>query len=162
MSDLLGPTPPEPVKRVRADALERAERVWNARVMGGSWEQAAQIAGYSDPSNAVRAVRSIYGQLPTIERDEQRRLWRDRLEVVYRQVVRDVHDRIPGASTAFVRIADRAAKLDGLDAPTRLSLVDPTEEQIEAWLTERIGPRHVEEEADIFDVDIVDAEIVSE
>lgn len=128
--------------------------------MGGSWDQAATIAGYSDGSNALRAVRAVYGTLPTIEREEQRRLWRDRLEVFYRQALKDLHNGVPGATTAAVRIAERAARLDGLDAPTKLSLVDPTQEEIERFLNETLGPRHSDEEPDIFDQEIIDAEVV--
>jgi hypothetical protein len=161
--DLIGAQPPEPVKKVRADAMARAERAWNARVLGASWEQAATIAGYSDASNAIRAVRSVYGSLPAIERDEARRLWRDRLEVIYRQVLKDVHDRIPGATTAAVRIADRAARLDGLDEPARLSIT-PSDGELQRFVSTVIaaqGGRDIPDEGDIFG-DVVDAEIVED
>lgn len=157
---MIGPEAPEPVKRVRADALERAEKAWNVRVMGGSWQQAAEIAGYADGSNALRAVRAVYGTLPTLERDEARRLWRDRLEVYYRQALKDLHNGVPGAITAAVRIAERAARLDGLDAPSRISLIDPTQEEIERFLTETLGPVRTDEEGDIFDGEIIDAEVI--
>lgn len=161
--DLIGPMPPEPVKKVRADALARAEKAWNVRVLGGSWEQAARIAGYSDPSNAMRAVRSVYGTLPEVERSEARRLWRDRLEVLWRQVVQDVHERIPGATTAAVRIADRAARLDGLDEPARLSIT-PSDGELQRFVSTVIaaqGGRDIPDEGDIFG-DVVDAEIVED
>lgn len=159
--ELIGPMPPEPVKRVRADALARAERAWNARVLGASWETAARVAGYSDAANAIRAVRSVYGSLPAIERDEARRLWRDRLEVVYRQAIQDVQDRRPGAVTAIVRLADRAARLDGLDEPARFSLT-PSDNELGQWVASVIearGGREIPGEGDIFG-DVVDAEIV--
>jgi hypothetical protein len=161
--EALGAQPPEPVKKVRADALSRAEKAWNLRVLGGSWEQAARVAGYSDPSNAIRAVRSVYGSLPEVERSEARRLWRDRLEVLWRQVVQDVHERIPGATTAAVRIADRAARLDGLDEPSRLSIT-PSDGELQRFVStviEARGGGEAPDEDDIFG-DVVDAEIVED
>lgn len=161
--EAIGAPPPEPVKKVRADALERAERAWNVRVLGASWEQAARVAGYADPSNAIRAVRSVYGSLPEVERSEARRLWRDRMEVLWRQVVQDVHERVPGATTAAVRIADRAARLDGLDEPSRLSITpsDAELQQFVVTVIEARGGAAIPAEDDIFG-DIVDAEVVED
>lgn len=152
----VGPLPPEPVKRVRADALKRAETAWQARVLGLTWDAAAQVAGYADRANCVRAVRSVYGELPTIEREEVRRLWRDRLELVWRQVVKDVHDRVPGATTAAVRVADRASRLDGLDEPQRVS-VTPPDGELQRWVAEVIAIRgDLPAEPDIFDVEVIE------
>jgi len=45
-------------------------------------------------------------------------------------------------------------KTPGPRAPTKLSLIDPTQEQIEEFLNDKIGPRSTDEEADIFDVEV--------
>ena len=107
--------PPEPQPRlVRADALDRAERAWHARVAGATWLQAAQVAGFSDDAHAIRAVRQMYGELPSWDREETRALWRDRLEWLWRQTLTDAAEQRAGAVTAGVRVATAAAALDGL------------------------------------------------
>lgn len=122
MKELTGPPPPEPIKAVRADALQRADRAWTARVTGSTWREAAQLAGYSSPQHAMQAANRIYGELPRIDRDELRRLWRDRLEATWRQCCTDMADRVPGATTAAVRIVTAAAALDGLNEPTKVDV----------------------------------------
>ena len=66
-------------------------------------------------------MRTYFGRLPEPDHDEQRRLWRDRLEVLWRrlwrQTARDVQEQKPGAIRAGVAGADRAARLYGLDEP---------------------------------------------
>jgi AraC-like DNA-binding protein len=152
---------PQPVKKVRADALKRADDAWRARVAGGTWAEAADIAGYSDQDNCRRAVRRVFGQLPSPDREEMRNLWRDRHERLWRKALSDVLEGKPGAVVAAVRVAEAATRLDGLGAPTRVSLIDPTQEEIERFLDETLGPRHADEEPDIFDPeDIVDAEVI--
>ena len=148
---LSGPEPPEPVMMRRADAMARADLAWRTRVAGGTWAQAAQIAGYSNAQNACRSVRETYGTLPQVERDEQRRLWRDRLEALWQQVYRDTLDRQPGAVTAAVRVATAAARLDGLDAPTEVVVHNPTQQQLEAWVDKVLAlSAPALEEGDIF------------
>lgn len=119
---LEGPPPPAPVKRVRADALDRATRAWQARVAGGTWAQAAEVAGFSSDTVAIDAVRNVFGGPPVIDKEALRHLWRERLERSWRQCVSDMSDRIPGATTASVRIAQAAMQLDGLDAPVQVDL----------------------------------------
>lgn len=115
------PTPPPPVvkrrRKIRNDVRIRAERTWEARVAGATWAQAAEIGGYAHRANARRAVQQVYGTLPCADRDELRDLWRDRLELLWRQAVRDVLDQKPGAVTSAVRVVTAAANLDGLNEP---------------------------------------------
>lgn len=122
MSDLgmTGPEPPVPV--VRGDALARADAAWRARVSGMTWREAAEVAGYASAEHAIDAVRKTYGTLPKLDRDEQRRIWRDRLEVAWRQVAEDMRDRVPGSVTAAVRVATCAIALDGLAEATKIDL----------------------------------------
>lgn len=122
MDDLPGPPPPIPVKVVRADALDRADRAWRARVSGMTWRQVADVVGYSTAEGALSAVRSAYGSLPQIDRDVLRAIWRDRLESLWSSTVSDVADRVPGAVTAGVRVVTAAAALDGLNAPTEVNV----------------------------------------
>jgi AraC-like DNA-binding protein len=119
---LNGPPPPEPVRKVRADALERASTAWSVRVAGGTWAQAAEAAGFHDSDAATKAVRRHYGTLPVLARDDLRGLWRDRLELAWRQVCRDMTEQKPGAVTAAVRVAGMALTLDGLAEPVRVDM----------------------------------------
>lgn len=159
--------PPTPARKVRADHLARANGAWRARVEGASWEQAAAAAGYSNAANCMRSVRRVYDALPPVDREHQRALWRDRLELLYRQAVVDVQEQRPGAIAAAVRIAQIAAKLDGLDAPTQIDVTNPTTREIEAWIDSVLAQsRPVLVEGDIFnpegDDDIVEADVVDE
>ena len=95
---VLGPAPPVPVKRVRADALRRADTAWSARVAGATWKEAAELAGFSSAEHAIDGVKNAFGGVPQIDREELRNLWRDRLERSWRQVGRDMVDRVPGAA----------------------------------------------------------------
>lgn len=162
-TDLPGSRPPEPRRSVRADVLERTTRAWAARVAGATWQQAAEISGYSSASTCRRAVAETFGTLPKIERDDLRHLWRERTELVWRQVVRDMTAGVPGATTAAVRVITAAAQLDGLNEPARFSLT-PTDNELGQWVASVIearGGRELPEEGDIFG-DIVDAEIVED
>ena len=120
--------------KVRADATARADRAWNARLLGASWEAAAQVAGFANSQNAMRAVRRHYGRMPEADRGELRTLWRERLEVLWRQASRDALEQQPGAVTAAVRVAQAACRLDGLDEPTRTEV--HVTEHIEALILE--------------------------
>jgi len=123
---VLGPPPPKPVKVVRADALRRADTAWRVRVAGGTWKEAAEAAGYSSDSVAQDGVRNVFGGPPIIDREALRHLWRERLERAWRQCVSDMTERVPGATTASVRIATAAMTLDGLSEPTRVDVAfDP-------------------------------------
>lgn len=144
--------PRRQVSRRRADALGRAEAAWSARVAGATWAEAAATAGYSCGENAARAVRQTYGTLPELDRSEQRSLWRARLEALWRQALRDALENHPGALTAAVRVAQAAARLDGLDAPTELVVHNPTAQELEAWVARMLSSTTPElEEADIFE-----------
>jgi len=118
----LGPPPPEPVRKVRADALDRAETIWTMRIGGATWDQCAKAVGLATPQNAMRCVRETYGEVPQVDREELRHLWRERTEVVWRQALRDVLDRRQGAVIAAVKVASLAAFLDGLGAPQRIDV----------------------------------------
>lgn len=103
----------------RADAEDRARRAWTARVAGATWEQAARVAGYAQPQNAIRACYAYFGTLPKVDREQERELWRQRLEHLWRQSIKDTTEQRPGAVRAGVAVAQRAAQLFGLDEPGR-------------------------------------------
>ena len=113
---------PTPTHVVRGDALARAEQAWRARVAGGTWRQVAEVSGYADGPAACHAVKAIYGELPTEQREDLRALWRARLELLWAQALRDATERRPGAVTAGVRVAGMALTLDGLAEATKVDV----------------------------------------
>lgn len=117
-----------------ADAAERARKAWAARVVGATWAQAASVAGFSDASNCHRAVREYFGTVPAPDSDERRELWRERLEHLWKQSVTDTRQQRPGAVRAGVAVAQRAAALDGLDAPAQAVVYTPRAEEIERYV----------------------------
>lgn len=136
----------------RAAYMQRVADAYGMRVRGAGWAEIARATGYSTPQNAMRAVKSYTGKLPTIESTDQlRSLWRDRLEFLWPLAVRDAEDGRPGAMRAAVAVADRAAKLDGLDSPLRVE-ISPDEAELEA-VVNRIVAMSGERE-------IVDAEVI--
>jgi len=146
------PTPGALNGKVSAEV--RAQRAWTARVVGATWAQAAEATGYYDAATCYRAVKRYFGEVPQHDRAEARELWRARYEHLWRMALEDVTKRRPGAVRAAVAVAQRAAALDGLDAPQRHEVIDPTPEQIQevvARLVEAQGPPAIE-------ADIVDAE----
>ena len=85
-----------PMRAVKADAAAKAMKVWTARVNGETWESAAEVAGFSDAPGAVRAVRNYFGALPpTPTAEDARVLWRERLELLWRQAVIDAQQQRP-------------------------------------------------------------------
>jgi hypothetical protein len=139
-----------------ADAAQRAQRAWAARVAGATWDQAATAAGYRHKSSCIRGVQRYFDRLPDLEdTPERRRLWRARLEVLWRQTVVDASQQRPGAVRAGVAVAQRAAALDGLDAPTRLEVYSPTSQEIAAYISAFRARLQItdEREPDVVEVD---------
>lgn len=68
------------VTTVRSDAFERAMVTSDARERGATWREAAEIAGFSDPANCIRAVRRARGHVPTMALEVVREVWRERIE----------------------------------------------------------------------------------
>jgi hypothetical protein len=113
----------------QAVAADRAIKAWHARVLGMDWAAAARYAGYADAATACRGVHNFFGKLPQIDTDERRRLWQDRLEYLWRNVVHELQETPAGRNAGNLRaataIAQRAAALDGLDQPSRLEVYRP-------------------------------------
>jgi len=148
---LLGAEPPGPIRKVRGDALSRADDAWRLRVAGATWAEVATVVGFANAENAIRAVRQVYGSLPEVPREELRTLWRERLERLWRQTLMDATEHRPGAVMAGVRVAQAAARLDGLDAPSEVLLYAPSQQELEAWVAQMMQAQTPElEEADIF------------
>ena len=148
----------------QARAVDKAMRAWSLRVIGLPWEDIAREVGYSTDkygANAARAVRRVLGSVPSIDVEMRKMLWRDRLELLWRESWSDVQQDRPGAVSAAVRVAQRAALLDGLDAqPSGSPAADVFEMLVRQTAAQLTAGRP--EEADIFAEVIEDAEEVGE
>lgn len=136
----------------RADAMQRAARAWHLRVTGSTWEQIAAEVGYASAPGAHRAVTRFAGTLPDPKPEELRNLWRARMEQLWVYAQRDAEDSRPGALRAGVAIADRASKLDGLDAPSRVSM-EVDGDRLDALVGELLRRSGSEE---IVDADVIE------
>lgn len=133
-----------------------------------SWDRAAEGAGYPTPRAArVAAEKAMEAEFKTSSRSQEfmRKYAAKHLDILMGSLSVKTADPNHPEHLAAIKTArellSTQAKLLGLDAPTKLSLVDPTQDQIEAFLNEKIGPRSTDEEADIFDVEfeeVVDPE----
>lgn len=144
----------------QADAAQRAQRAWAARVAGGTWEQVASLCGFASATIACRAVRRYFGKLPVLDHEELRDLWRARHETLWRQSQSAIADGETAALRAGVAIARSAAQLDGLDRPTRVEMYRPAADE---FLTTVAALRAAltdgePQEADIFDVEPIESD----
>lgn len=152
---------PRPSAVVRADAAQRAQRAWTARVSGSTWEEAAQLAGYADAATACRGVKNYFGSLPVVERDDLRDVWRARMELLWKYAARDAKSGKSGALRAGAAIAQRAAAMDGLDAPTNINLTTVDVGELAAMVDALLRANGGQEvEANIWDADPIDAEVI--
>lgn len=142
----------------RGDGMQRAAEGWHLRVIGRTWQQIADELGYANPSNAHRAVMRFAGTIPDPKPDTLREMWRARMERLWTLAHRDAENGRPGALRAGVAIADRASRLDGLDAPTRFELTpaDAEIERIVDLIARRAG-HEVIQDAEVLELDAIEA-----
>lgn len=135
------------------------------RVAGGSWEDIAKALDMKGGAPAVyRAVKNYFGSVPQPDREMLREIARQRGERLWLRAVAAVEEMpSPAAIRAAVAVLERVAKLDGLDKPTRVS-VAPDNETFEALVELAAKGAGIElpEEADIFDAEYVDAEVIED
>lgn len=136
----------------RGDGMQRAAEGWHLRVIGRTWQQIADELGYANPSNAHRAVMRFAGTIPDPKPDTLREMWRARMERLWSLAHRDAEAGRPGALRAGVAIADRASRLDGLDAPTRYE-VSPGEVELQRIVDEIVSRSGHDE---IQDAEVID------
>lgn len=153
---------PAPSAVVRADAAQRAQRAWTARVSGSTWDEAAKVAGYADAATACRGVKNYFGQLPVVERDDLRDVWRARMELLWTYAARDAKKGKPGALRAGTAIAQRAAAMDGLDEPTSIAVSASDRQDMDEMVRTLAVLMGIPQEASIWDDDVVDAEVIGE
>jgi hypothetical protein len=146
-------------RKREAKAMQRVADAYAMRIRGADWATIAHTVGYANPQNAMRAVRNYTGGLPELAPEELRSMWRDRLEYLWPLALRDVENSRPGATRAAVAIAQRAAQLDGLDAPQQVE-ISPGEETLDrliATMLKRAGHEEIID-ADVIEWDVAPAE----
>jgi hypothetical protein len=141
----------------RGDALQRAADAWALRIQGKTWAQIAAALGYAYAGNAARAVRAFVGRLPAPDPEQARTLWRERMEHLFSIAADDAAEGKPGALRAAVAIAQRAAAMDGLDAPAKMMLT-ADERQLEA-LAQTILARSGH--AEVLEADVLELEVIN-
>lgn len=137
-------------------------KAWSARVAGNTWAESAAVAGFGDGPAACHAVKNYFGTLPQVDREDRRDLWRERYEALWRIALQDAEQSRPGALRAAVAVGQRAAALDGLDAPTSVKVESPKAAQLEALvqaMVEANTPPGAPREADM---DELEAEVVED
>lgn len=140
--------------------MQRVADAWSMRVRGATWDEIAAALGYANGPNALRAVRNFAGSLPQPEMPELRSLWRERLEFLWPIAARDVEAGKPGAMRAAVAVAQRAAQLDGLDAPQRVQVESADAAELAAMVGALLAAQG--SDADVLESSIWDGEEIED
>jgi hypothetical protein len=125
----------QPVQRTRAQAASVMV------VSGMDYGTVAQVMGFSS-TDEVRSVveAELAAQYSEVDRQKLRLLLSSRLEKLWSiSYSRAQNDRNPTRETATqnaLKVADRLAKLWGVDEPTQVVLHSATTEQIQAWVAD--------------------------
>ena len=139
------------------------------RVNGTSYEDIAMTLGLSSPRAALTLVSrelAIESEEMDEERDALRRVESARLDELLLSVMEKATDpdngeHLPAAKVAL-SIIDRRIKLFGLDAPTEITVHNPTATELDNWVATMVQhsmPAQALEEPDLF-ADAIDADVV--
>jgi len=156
---------PNPAERRSSD--RKANAALELRLAGHRWDDIADAMGYASPATAKAAVeraleKNLMGRKE--DTDDLRRMAAARYERLIRAVWPKAMD--PGSKDnpnpeqlAAVKearsITNDWVKLHGLAAPTEIAIRTPTQQELEAWVTQVSGVKEIEE-GNIFDAEIVD------
>ena len=109
-----------PGSPARLKAAERHSLALKMRLRGATYAAIAQSLGYSDSSGAYRAIQRVLHAQETEDGEELKLLENMRLDELQRTfhgiALDDKDDKAAGV---VLRVMERRAKLNGLDAPTR-------------------------------------------
>jgi hypothetical protein len=129
-----------------------------------SWIEIAEVLGYPTARAAKVAVeQALERNLQAGDRDHMRRYAATRMERMLRSIWKRTIDEEDPDQLAFIRearglIGDQV-KLWGLAAPSEVVISNPSANEIEAWVAQiHQASTPALEEADIFDIDIVEDE----
>ena len=141
----------------------KANAAVQMRLAGATWGEIAITLGFPTPRQAMVATeRALIKQLDNNDdREKMRKVAGARLERLLRSVWPkaidpDSPDHLIAVSKAR-EIVDRHAKLYGLDAPTEVVVHNPTQTELEAWVTRLLA----ETEPRVVGYDIIAGEVES-
>lgn len=106
---------------LEAESAEVTRRCLELRLAGGTLEAIGRTVGI-DKSNVSRRIRAAIAEIPKSEAGELRALENERLDVMLVSIWKQVRDGHLGAVDRAVRISERRARLNGIDAPQRVDL----------------------------------------
>jgi hypothetical protein len=140
----------------------KANAAVQMRLAGATWGEIAIALGYPTPRQAVVATeRAMVKQLTTDDREKMRKVAGARLERLLRSVwPKAIDPDSPDHLIAVGKardIVDRHAKLYGLDAPTEVVVHNPTQVELEAWVTRLLAAT----EPQVVGYDIISGEVES-
>ena len=142
--------------------LRKANAAVALRLSGATWGEIAEALGYPTARQALVATeKALERQLRDTDREAMRRIAGARLERLLLGVWGKAIDPQNVEHLVAVgkarEVIDRHAKLFGLDAPTEIVVHNPTQTELEAWVTQvaRIRMPQVEE-YDILEGDVVE------
>jgi hypothetical protein len=138
------------------DRVARQEAAVTLAIYGASYSEIAKRLSYASAHIARLAVeRGLAAATGPEDRKRRREVEGRRLERLLRGVMAQATDEENPEQPAYVRAAamiiDRRIRLYGLDAPQEMVLYNPTERELQTWLSEKIGVTQQDfpEEADI-------------
>lgn len=158
-------TPDEVDWKPSKDRASRGESAVALKIAGADYSQIAKVLGYASPAAARQAVEAALASAVSMgDRDNERRLAIGRIETLLRSVWPKATDPDHPDQSVFGRLAlayiDRGIKLQGLDAPTEITMHTPTLtefNQVVAELTSR-ARQGLPQEKSVIDDDIIDVE----
>ena len=96
----------------------------NLRRAGASYQQIADRLGYSDYQSAFRSVQNLLKKMTSESVEELRAVENERLDTMQIAVWNDAVKGDDRAINTVIRISERRARLNGLDAPVQLTGAD--------------------------------------
>jgi len=152
----------------RFDAKERQRQAIQLKMAGASYTQIADQLGYASASGAHAAVKRAMEEVPNEEVDSLRQVDNARLNQMLLGVWGKAQKGDFGAIDRALKIMERMAKLNGVDAPTKSEITNI------GGGTTNIGTIVIDGNKDSYiqalrkargelvDEDIIDAEIIEE
>ena len=120
----------------RIDSVEKKRKALELRKAGASYEQIAEMLGYRSKSGAYKAVSLALRDLLREPADSVRKLELSRLDDMLMGIWPRVRSGDVLAIDRALKLAERRAKLLGLDAPVKVAPTDPSGEKEYAGLTD--------------------------
>lgn len=125
------------------DRISRQESAVALRVAGANYSEIARTLGYRNATEARRGVEEALARsVGDEDREQMRFLEGRRIERILRSIFpratnEDDPEQLAAARVALMLI-DRHSKLYGLDAPTQVEVYNPSQIEIQAWLSKTV------------------------